>query len=180
MDAPAVTTARRSANAVAHRSKSAIIETKYRAPCWTGLTFTLSARGGSAYGMKVPSVSYHELSSLGAGEPSEKIRGRIIAARDIQHNRFKGLPSTGSGRRRKVHCNATMRAKDMSKFCQLKEDAQSLLKMAISELNFSARAYDRILKVARTIADLAGREQIESEHISEAIQYRTLDRQFWI
>ena len=73
-----------------------------------------------------------------------------------------------------------MRSKDMSKFCQLKEEAQSLLKMAISELNFSARAYDRILKVARTIADLASKEQIESEHISEAIQYRTLDRQFWI
>ena len=130
--------------------------------------------------IEVPSVSYHELSSLGAGEPSAAIRGRIIAARDIQHNRFKGLPSTGSGRRRKVHCNATMRSKDMSKFCQLKEDAQSLLKMAIAELNFSARAYDRILKVARTIADLASKEQIESEHISEAIQYRTLDRQFWI
>jgi len=79
-----------------------------------------------------------------------------------------------------VHCNATMRAKDMGKFCRLKEDAQSLLKMAINELNFSARTYDRILKVSRTIADLAGKEQIESEHISEAIQYRTLDRQFWI
>lgn len=63
---------------------------------------------------------------------------------------------------------------------KLEEDAQSLLRMAISELYFSARAYDRILKVARTIADLAGSEQIESEHISEAIQYRTLDRQFWI
>jgi len=122
--------------------------------------------------IEVPSVSYHELSSLGAGEPSAAIRNRVIAARTIQSNRFKGL--------RKVHCNATMRSKDMTKSCQLKEDAQSLLKMAISELNFSARAYDRILKVARTIADLAGKEQIESEHISEAIQYRTLDRQFWI
>jgi len=96
--------------------------------------------------IEVPSVSYHKLSSLSAGQPSGKIRGRISTARNIQHNRFKGLPSTsstgspqaGSGRRRKVHCNATMRSKDMSKFCQLKEDAQSLLKMAISELNFSA------------------------------------------
>lgn len=122
--------------------------------------------------IEVPSVGYQELSSLGAGEPSAIIRERVFAARAIQRTRFKGL--------RKVHCNATMRAKDMSKFCQLKEDAQLLLKMAISELNFSARAYDRILKVARTIADLAGAEQIESEHISEAIQYRTLDRQFWI
>jgi len=122
--------------------------------------------------IEVPSVGYQELSGLNAGEPSAEIRNRVIAARDIQHSRFKGL--------RKVHCNATMRSKDMSKFCQLKEDAQSLLKMAIGELNFSARAYDRILKVARTIADLAGKEQIESEHISEAIQYRTLDRQFWI
>lgn len=122
--------------------------------------------------IEVPSVRYQELASLGAGEPSTEIRKRVIAARNIQKERFKGL--------RKVHCNATMRAKDMSKFCSLKEGAQSLLKMAINELNFSARAYDRILKVSRTIADLEGKEQIESEHISEAIQYRTLDRQFWI
>lgn len=122
--------------------------------------------------MKVPSVRYQELTSLGAGEPSSEIRKRVIAARNIQKERFKGL--------RKVHCNAAMRTKDMGKFCRLKDDAQVLLKMAISELNFSARAYDRILKVSRTIADLAGSEQIESEHISEAIQYRTLDRQFWI
>jgi magnesium chelatase family protein len=73
-----------------------------------------------------------------------------------------------------------MRTKELHKHCQLKPDAQNQLKMAITELNFSARAYDRILKVARTIADLAGSEQIESEHVSEAIQYRNLDRQFWI
>jgi magnesium chelatase family protein len=141
--------------------------------------------------IEVPSVGYQELTGLNAGEPSAAIRKRVIAAREIQKNRFKGIPSTSSttstssgqavsGRGRKVHCNAAMRAKDTGKFCRLKEDAQTLLKMAINELNFSARAYDRILKVARTIADLAGKDQIESEHISEAIQYRTLDRQFWI
>jgi magnesium chelatase family protein len=122
--------------------------------------------------IEVPAVSYQELSSLGAGEPSAEIRQRIIAARKIQRARFKGL--------RKVHCNATMRAKETNKYCPLDNEAKDLLKMAITELNFSARAYDRILKVSRTIADLAGSEQIESEHISEAIQYRTLDRQFWI
>lgn len=121
--------------------------------------------------IEVPAVGYHELSGLKAGEPSADIRRRVIAARNIQMQRFRG---------RKVHCNAAMRPKDTVKFCPLKDDAQAILKMAINELNFSARAYDRILKVARTIADLAGKEQIESEHVSEAIQYRTLDRQFWI
>jgi len=80
--------------------------------------------------IEVPSVSYQELSSLGAGEPSAVIRNRVLAARNLQKERFKGL--------RKVHCNATMRSKEMNKFCQLKEDAQSILKMAISELNFIA------------------------------------------
>lgn len=122
--------------------------------------------------IEVPSVGYHELSSLQAGEPSAVLRERIIAARDIQRARFKGL--------RKVHCNAAMRAKDVGKFCRLPEDAQALLKAAVSELNFSARVYDRILKVARTIADLDGKEQIAGNHVAEAVQYRTLDRQFWI
>ena len=130
--------------------------------------------------IEVPSVGYQELTGLNAGEPSAAIRERVIAAREIQKNRFKGPALSLSKGLRKVHCNAAMRAKDTGKFCGLKADAQSLLKMAINELNFSARAYDRILKVSRTIADLAGMEQIESEHISEAIQYRTLDRQFWI
>jgi magnesium chelatase family protein len=73
-----------------------------------------------------------------------------------------------------------MRPKDIQKYCALPADAQDMLKMAISELHFSARAYDRILKVSRTIADLAGSAGIQAQHVSEAIQYRTLDRQFWI
>lgn len=99
---------------------------------------------------------------------------------DCFSTEYNNKKQSSLGRGRKVHCNAAMRAKYMTKFCSLKEDAQSILKMTISELNFSARPYDRILKAGRTIADLAGGEQIESEHISEAIQYRTLDRQFWI
>jgi len=73
-----------------------------------------------------------------------------------------------------------MGAKDLQKYCQLGQEAQDLLKMAITELNFSARAYDRILKVSRTIADLEGTADIQPNHVSEAIQYRTLDRQLWV
>ena len=120
--------------------------------------------------IEVPSVSYQDLSSLGKGESSEVIRHRVVAARQIQQERFKHL--------RAVKCNAQMRSKEIQKYCQLEEGPQALLKMAINELNFSARAYDRILKVARTIADLAASGPITEEHISEAIQYRSLDRQW--
>jgi len=113
--------------------------------------------------IEVPSVSYHELSSLGAGEPSAAIRGRIIAARDIQHNRFKGLFNFKT-----FELFFVISAFHSSHEFESGENIP--LKMAISKLNFSARAYDRILKVSRTIADLAGSEQIESEHISDAIQ----------
>jgi len=130
--------------------------------------------------IEVPTVRYQDLASIGTGEPSATIRERVKVARQIQQKRFKGLPSTGSGRRRKVHCNAAMRPKEIQKHCALKPDAQDLLKMAITELHFSARAYDRILKVSRTIADLDGAADILSQHVSEAIQYRTLDRQFWV
>ena len=130
--------------------------------------------------IEVPSVRYQELASLGTGEPSAEIRKRVIAARNIQKERFKGPALSLSKGLRKVHANAAMRTKELSKHCQLTTDAQNLLKMAITELNFTARAYDRILKVSRTIADLANSQEIQSEHISEAIQYRTLDRQFWI
>ena len=122
--------------------------------------------------IEVPAIRYQELASVEKGEPSAAIRDRVLEARKIQQKRFKSL--------RKVLCNAAMRSKDLQKYCQLKPDGQDLLKMAITDLHFSARAYDRILKVSRTIADLEGSEEIQSHHVSEAIQYRTLDRQFWI
>ena len=122
--------------------------------------------------IEVPTIRYQELTTVGAGEPSAALRARVLAARQVQQARFKSA--------RKVHGNAAMRPKDLQKHCALPADAQELLKAAIGELHFSARAYDRILKVARTIADLAGAENIQAAHVSEAIQYRTLDRQYWV
>lgn len=116
-------------------------------------------------------MRYEDLSSMERGEPSSAIRARVVKARKVQQARFKG-----AGR---VHCNAAMRAKDVHKHCRLDDDAQQMLKMAIADLNFSARAYDRILKVSRTIADLDGSENILTHHVQEAIQYRSLDRQYW-
>ncbi|MEI6809154.1 MAG: YifB family Mg chelatase-like AAA ATPase [bacterium] len=122
--------------------------------------------------IEVPSVRYQELSAVSKGEKSAVIRERVVLARGVQSERFKGA--------RKVTCNATMRSKDIQKYCALKQESQDMLKMAMTELHFSARAYDRILKVSRTIADLSGSGEIKPEHVSEAIQYRTLDRNLWI
>ncbi len=121
--------------------------------------------------IEVPAIRYQELSAIGAGEPSAVIRERVLASRLIQQKRFQRL--------RKVHNNAAMRPKDLQHFCALKPEAQDLLKMAVTDLNFSARAYDRILKVSRTIADLEDVDDIQPHHVSEAIQYRLLDRQAW-
>ena len=96
------------------------------------------------------------------------IRQRVIRARAVQQQRF--------GEAARVTCNAAMRASDVQRWCRLGDEAQAVMKMAINELNFSARSYDRILKVARTIADLAGSDSIELPHVTEAIQYRSLDR----
>jgi magnesium chelatase family protein len=120
--------------------------------------------------VEVPAVKYQDLSSTERGEGSAVVRERVMRTRSVQQERFRANP--------KVHCNAVMRSKDLHTHCRLEREAQDLLKMAITELNFSARAYDRILKVARTVADLAGRETIETAHVSEAIQYRALDRQW--
>ncbi len=121
--------------------------------------------------VEVPAVAYQDLTSTQPGEASTVVRERILAARRIQQDRFK--------KSRNVHYNAAMGAKDLDKHCRLGETAREQLKHAIAELNFSARAYNRILKVARTIADLAGVEEMGELHINEAIQYRTLDRQLW-
>ncbi len=117
--------------------------------------------------IEVPSVKYKEMAGETTGESSEKIRGRVEYARVIQRERFS-------------HANARMSPKEIKVHCRLDEDSQELLKMAMTELNLSARAYDRILKVSRTIADLDRAEAIQTQHIQEAIQYRSLDRQLWV
>jgi magnesium chelatase family protein len=120
----------------------------------------------------VPAVRYSELTSLEKGEPSASIRKRILAVRKIQQERFKDDPG--------IYCNADIRASDLQKYCRLDEKSNQLLKNAINGLHFSARAYNRILKVSRTMADMGGREDIHSDDISEAVQYRTLDKQLWV
>jgi len=117
--------------------------------------------------IEVPSVLYRELSDTSHGERSEEIRERVMRAREIQIERFK---------KDRIYSNAQMRSKHLRRYCTLGPDAQRLLEIAMSRLGLSARAYTRILKVSRTIADLAQREDISPEDISEAIQYRSLDR----
>ena len=117
--------------------------------------------------IEVPAVKYRDLASRDAGEPSKEIKSRVDAGRKIQLNRFKGL---------KIYCNAQMTNRHIKKFCQIDDTSQRLLETAIDKFGLSARAYTRILKVARTIADLDGQENIHPAHLSEAIQYRSLDR----
>ena len=124
--------------------------------------------------VEVPAMEYQQLASLEKGEPSSVIRERVVASRTVQRERF-----ARSGGRHAVHCNAGMRTKDVHKHCVLDGEAQGLLKAAMADLHLSARAYDRILKVARTIADLAGAANIAADHIAEAVQYRSLDRSYW-
>ncbi|MBI4530362.1 MAG: YifB family Mg chelatase-like AAA ATPase, partial [Candidatus Latescibacteria bacterium] len=121
--------------------------------------------------LEVPPVPYKELTEGHAGESSVVIRERVNRARLRQLERF-----TGS---RGKFCNAQMEAGELRQFCALDERGHELLRLAMTKLGLSARAYGRVLKVARTIADLDGGEMIRSEHVSEAIQYRTLDRQPW-
>lgn len=122
--------------------------------------------------IEVQKVSYDELSSKAKGEASEAIRKRVIEARKVQTKRFKNVDG--------VYCNAQMNTKMARRICTLSDDSAQLLKKAITSLGLSARAYDRILKVARTIADLERTDQIKSSHIAEAIQYRSLDREGWL
>jgi magnesium chelatase family protein len=121
--------------------------------------------------IEVPTVKFREISSERTGETSAQIRDRVVAARRIQQQRFASKP--------RITCNARMGSKELKAYCPLDDTTLELLKSAMTDTNLSARAYDRILKVARTIADLAGAEHLGAEHVSEAIQYRTLDRQLW-
>jgi magnesium chelatase family protein len=121
--------------------------------------------------VEVPAVKFREISSDQLGESSASIRERVVAARQRQQKRFAGKP--------RITCNAAMGSRELKAWCALDENSIELLKFAMADMNLSARAYDRILKVARTIADLAGAELISSDHVSEAVQYRSLDRQLW-
>ncbi len=121
--------------------------------------------------VEVTPVAFSELSSTQQFEKSESIRERVIKARDIQTERYKN--SEG------VYANAQMSSKQLKEICVISTPAQNLLKTAMEKLNLSARAYDRILKVSRTIADLAASQDIKPEHLAEAIQYRSLDREGW-
>ncbi len=121
--------------------------------------------------IEVTPVPFSELSKPQQSESSKEIRERVVKARAIQNQRFS--------EDRDVHCNAQMRSRDLKTYCRLNESGSLLLKNAMERLGLSARAYDRILKVARTIADLDHSADIESQHVAEAIQYRSLDRDGW-
>lgn len=121
--------------------------------------------------VEVLPVPYHELSSGRRGEPSAEIRKRVVAARKIQEARFAAYPG--------IHSNAQMTTKLLQQYCKLDQRSRESLHNAMQRLGLSARAYDRILKVARTIADLAGADNIQYEHLAEAINYRSLDRDNW-
>ncbi|HEY0037731.1 MAG TPA: ATP-binding protein, partial [Longimicrobium sp.] len=118
--------------------------------------------------VEVPAVRYRELADQRMGETSEAIRARVTQAREIQRSRFGSRPD--------MHANAHMGARELRQFCSIGEGSDRLLRTAISRLGLSARAYHRVLKIARTIADLDGGGEITTAHVGEAIQYRSLDR----
>jgi magnesium chelatase family protein len=121
--------------------------------------------------IEVPAVKFQDISSAHTGEPSATIRKRVVDARHIQQQRLKHRP--------RITCNARMGTRELKAHCALDDSTLALLQNAMTEFNLSARAYDRILKVARTIADLQGSERITADHASEAVGFRALDRQLW-
>lgn len=121
--------------------------------------------------IEVPRVDYEKLSGDRLGESSECIRARVQAARNIQQSRFTDSQLTNH-QSTDIVCNADMRVGEIRQYCKVQEEGQRLMRSAMTQLNLSARAYHRILKLARTIADLAGNEEIQSVHLAEALQYR--------
>ncbi|MBT3217023.1 MAG: YifB family Mg chelatase-like AAA ATPase [Candidatus Marinimicrobia bacterium] len=122
--------------------------------------------------IEVPSISFDELSEKESGEASKFVQKRVQNTRNVQLTRFEGRDS--------IFCNAQMESKNIADYCKIDKEASDLLKTAMEKLGLSARAYDRILKVSRTIADLESLKEISSQHVSEAIQYRSLDRKLWL
>jgi magnesium chelatase family protein len=120
--------------------------------------------------VEAPAVEFKELNSNERAEPSAAVRKRVVAAREIQAERFRNS---------RTRTNASMSHPQLKQHCRLDSDGSEMLRLAMTELQLSARAYDKILKVARTIADLAESPAIRGEHLAEAIQYRTLDRNLW-
>ena len=120
---------------------------------------------------ELQAVPFAALTEMKPGEPSEKIRERVIKARQIQEDRFKDFKG--------IHCNAQMTERMLHQFAEPDAASMDMLRMAMERLKLSARAYSRILKVARTIADLEGSENVLTQHIAEAIGYRNLDRGDW-
>ena len=120
--------------------------------------------------IEVPRLKQEEMVGHGTGEPSKLIRERVRTARKLQQRRFAGMG---------IYCNAHMQARQIRQYCQITDEVKELLRAAIQQLGLSARAYDRILKLARTVADLAESPNIEVPHVAESIQYRSLDRKFW-
>jgi magnesium chelatase family protein len=120
--------------------------------------------------IQVPAVKYKELAQDEKSEESAAVRVRILIARQIQNKRLEAFG---------IYCNAQMTPRTLRRFCKLDAESEKQMEHAITRLGLSARAYDRILRVSRTIADLEGNEKIQARHVSEAIQYRTLDRTYW-
>jgi magnesium chelatase family protein len=118
--------------------------------------------------LEVPAVHYQALTEHGGGEPSEAIRERVDRARLVQRERFAKRPG--------IYANAHMAPRDIRTFCRVSDGADALLRTAITRLGLSARGYHRVLKIARTVADLDGAGELQPKHVSEAIQYRSLDR----
>ena len=120
--------------------------------------------------IEVPAVKYADLAAKPPGEGSQEIRERVTAARRVQQERFKD---------QKIYSNAQMTPRLIRQHCEIDDDSRRHLEHAMTKMGLSARAYDRILKVSRTLADLDHLERIQARHISEAIQYRSLDRNYW-
>jgi magnesium chelatase family protein len=120
--------------------------------------------------VEVPPVNYNELTAASMGESSAKIKERVNKTRLLQQERYKDCDFT---------CNARLTPSMLRRFCVLSDEANKLLRDAFESMGLSARAYDRIVKVSRTIADLDDSELISAEHVAEAVQYRSLDRKYW-